>query len=107
MIASFLLWLMALISACTPAPDVAVPTPPVTQHEGRTIHEHRPAELGPVVTIPSPVCTEDMDCWDCHTMGNLICGPVTEPAPVCPEGHRMPEDMSGCLPGSYWDTHSE
>lgn len=21
-------------------------------------------------------CTEDMDCWDCTTMGNKICGPV-------------------------------
>lgn len=19
-------------------------------------------------------CTEDMPCWNCHTMGNLICG---------------------------------
>lgn len=19
-------------------------------------------------------CAEDMDCWDCETMGNLICG---------------------------------
>ncbi len=21
-----------------------------------------------------PVCTEDMACWDCKTMGNMICG---------------------------------
>lgn len=21
-------------------------------------------------------CTEDMPCWDCHTMGNRICGPL-------------------------------
>ena len=21
------------------------------------------------------LCTEDMACWDCSTMGNLICGP--------------------------------
>lgn len=20
-------------------------------------------------------CTEDMACWDCHTMGNRVCGP--------------------------------
>lgn len=20
------------------------------------------------------VCTEDMPCWNCHTMGNRICG---------------------------------
>jgi len=23
-------------------------------------------------------CTEDMDCWDCETMGNRICGPRRE-----------------------------
>ena len=22
------------------------------------------------------VCREDMDCWDCTTMGNLVCGDV-------------------------------
>lgn len=22
-------------------------------------------------------CTEDMPCWDCHTMGNHVCGPVS------------------------------
>jgi hypothetical protein len=22
-----------------------------------------------------PVCQEDAACWDCHTMGNRICGP--------------------------------
>jgi hypothetical protein len=29
-------------------------------------------------------CEEDMPCWDCKTMGNLICGPVQAPveAPV-------------------------
>lgn len=21
-------------------------------------------------------CQEDMKCWDCKTMGNLVCGPV-------------------------------
>ena len=21
-------------------------------------------------------CVEDMDCWDCKTMGNMICGPL-------------------------------
>lgn len=23
-----------------------------------------------------PVCHEDMECWDCETMGNEICGPI-------------------------------
>jgi hypothetical protein len=22
------------------------------------------------------VCEEDQSCWDCHTMGNRICGPT-------------------------------
>jgi hypothetical protein len=22
-----------------------------------------------------PICQEDQRCWDCHTMGNRICGP--------------------------------
>ena len=21
-------------------------------------------------------CTEDMDCWNCETMGNRVCGPL-------------------------------
>ena len=25
-------------------------------------------------TRSSPLCTEDMECWDCETMGNRICG---------------------------------
>jgi len=24
-----------------------------------------------------PLCTEDMPCWDCHTMGNMVCGTTT------------------------------
>ena len=23
-------------------------------------------------------CEEDQPCWDCHTMGNRVCGPVNE-----------------------------
>lgn len=36
----------------------------------------------PTVTVnyPTPTvneqCEEDMPCWDCETMGNLICGPL-------------------------------
>ena len=28
-----------------------------------------------VWTSCETVCQEDMDCWDCKTMGNLQCGP--------------------------------
>lgn len=32
-------------------------------------------KLGPAMSVR---CTEDMACWDCHTMGNHVCGlPVT------------------------------
>jgi hypothetical protein len=24
------------------------------------------------------VCMEDMPCWDCDTMGNMVCGPEQE-----------------------------
>lgn len=26
---------------------------------------------------PTTTCTEDMDCWDCETMGNGECGPTS------------------------------
>lgn len=29
----------------------------------------------PGSSIEAPVCVEDMDCWDCSSMGNLVCGP--------------------------------
>jgi hypothetical protein len=34
-------------------------------------------------TLPEPFasgvrCTEDEPCWDCETMGNMICGDLTE-----------------------------
>lgn len=25
-----------------------------------------------------PRCEEDMPCWNCHTMGNHVCGPSHE-----------------------------
>ncbi len=29
------------------------------------------------VPVTVPMCLEDQPCWDCATMGNKICGPVT------------------------------
>jgi len=29
--------------------------------------------------VPVTLCTEDMACWDCTTMGNLVCGPDSKP----------------------------
>jgi hypothetical protein len=37
----------------------------------------------------APRCEEDMPCWDCHTMGNLICG---NEAPQAPAVDRCEED---------------
>jgi len=40
---------------------------------------------------PTPVCTEDMDCWDCSTMGNMICGTISH------------DDSSNYLPNTGFD----
>lgn len=33
--------------------------------------------VGVVATMPdAPRCEEDQACWDCSTMGNLVCGPT-------------------------------
>lgn len=69
-----------------PVPPVDIPEAPVDRpviDEPATVDE--PADRGSgqiqLTTPPSPPpCTEDMDCWDCSTMGNMICGPVSDPA---------------------------
>ena len=35
------------------------------------------------ISVPTTVCVEDMQCWDCETMGNGICG-------VTPAGEEVP-----------------
>ncbi|MGE4426061.1 MAG: hypothetical protein AB7G37_06395 [Solirubrobacteraceae bacterium] len=39
-------------------------------------------------TIPPPVarCAEDEACWDCSTMGNRQCGPLTDETTTTPTG---------------------
>ena len=32
----------------------------------------------PAVQVAEFGCVEDMECWDCETMGNKICGPIKE-----------------------------
>lgn len=32
----------------------------------------------PAVQVAEFLCVEDMECWDCETMGNRICGPLKE-----------------------------
>jgi len=39
---------------------------------------HPPVQIDVPVVIERPeppACQEDEPCWDCTTMGNLICGP--------------------------------
>lgn len=31
-------------------------------------------QTGTTTNVPDGRCHEDMPCWDCKTMGNLICG---------------------------------
>ena len=48
-------------------------------------HVEYAAEAG---AQPPARCEEDMDCWDCETMGNRICGPTQAPpvpVPADPE----------------------
>jgi hypothetical protein len=67
-----------------------LPEQPVVTTTTSTLPEHTCEQLGTCTvdigdpakayqnTVPnapvSPVCTEDMPCWNCSTMGNRICG---------------------------------
>lgn len=43
-------------------------------HSCQLRHNRQHVEIGDAVSV---TCEEDMPCWDCVTMGNHICGPVT------------------------------
>lgn len=58
------------------------------------------------VQTPTPptTCQEDEPCWDCKSMGNLICGtpaPTPTPAPACVPPTRTAEDGS-CVNPDFW-----
>lgn len=38
-------------------------------------------EVAHTAPTTQPTCEEDEPCWDCHTMGNRVCGPATA-API-------------------------
>ena len=84
------------LSACTPLDFVPSHTSTVTSAPASS-------KLPDVLTIPAPTptvpaaiakvatpaptsapvqCEEDQPCWDCHTMGNHICGPTSDAAPL-------------------------
>lgn len=46
------------------------------------------------------VCHEDEPCWDCSTMGNLVCGPVEASPLVAQSAPPLP-----ALPSTGFDPH--
>jgi hypothetical protein len=99
-------------TATTAAPHTATqPTTAPTTEPAKTVDTTLPT-----VEPAAPICEEDMPCWDCKTMGNKICGPITTPAPpaptvpsippltdACSEFEARAEDGS-CVPLTFWDT---
>lgn len=48
-------------------------------------------------------CQEDMDCWDCVTMGNGVCGESAAP-PHATVAQRPKQAMPAQLPATGYDT---
>lgn len=98
--------LILLLGYSIPRAD-ATPQPAATAAAATTITAP-PATItfdrAAVVTEAAPACEEDEPCWDCATMGNRICGPVTAPAapaiqlPPC-VNDEAEEGIAPC----YWD----
>ena len=63
---------------------------------GQTAISFQPCQIGtaelPVVAVDEPPvpCQEDEACWDCSTMGNLICGPGAVGSLTTAEVHALP-----------------
>lgn len=60
-----------------------------------------PATIAAPVAAPveAPICHEDMPCWDCATMGNLICG-----NPTCADAGMITAEDYSCVPPSFYST---
>jgi hypothetical protein len=68
----------------TPAPSIEVsPGGPRPGVGGEPI-------AGTAIPSEAP-CVEDDPCWDCETMGNLICGPVPAPPAAEPQTPVLPD----------------
>lgn len=91
------------VTICHKGNTITIGAPAVDAHErnhGDTIGACAEGGIGPVdepvgppptttTTIPDvQTCFEDEPCWDCETMGNKICGPVTQP----PDDHNTHDD---------------
>lgn len=71
-----------------PKTETTVPLPSCQIPEGCEVTTTTvPATSTTLVMVggsPPISCQEDMPCWDCHTMGNLICGTTTTSVPALP-----------------------
>jgi hypothetical protein len=59
---------------CTASPEPECTGDPAVDPSGCPIDDCLPSQ-GPVGPECDPECTEDMPCFDCATMGNLLCAP--------------------------------
>lgn len=50
-------------------------------------------------------CQEDMPCWDCHTMGNLVCGPQGSTGPQGTLPADQVPDLTYCPTDQTWSDH--
>jgi len=54
---------------------------------------------------PAVPCQEDQACWNCHTMGNRICGPILIPPAVWVRDEAgtvtYSEMMAETMPGPF------
>jgi hypothetical protein len=76
-----------------PTPTPTTTTPDTTPAPTTTTPAPEPAPVAPELpaptTTPAPPpavtdpCMEDEPCWDCSTMGNGVCGPVTISVGAC------------------------
>ncbi len=62
------------IGACSDGSD---PAPSVEEGQSEPSNPRQPTTT--TTEPPAAVCQEDEPCWDCETMGNWICGPITTP----------------------------
>lgn len=72
--------------AVAPAPKVKAPAPkPAVKPVAKVATP--PMDH---ITAPTAVrCEEDEPCWNCHTMGNLSCAPIADPAAYVAAAHRQ------------------
>jgi len=72
---------VSVATSPAPAPEPTAPVQDWTPEEPQIPEMPVGApEVGVPVSLTEPVCEEDMPCWDCATMGNLVCGTIDDSA---------------------------